>query len=459
MISFSLSELCIFANYKLSGEDKQINKVSTDSRDCKDALFVALVGERFDGHDFIAKAIENGAVAVLCSKVVNNLPNGTSAVLCDDTQKALGYCSYLVRRKFKGAIASLTGSCGKTTVKEFTNSILSENGNSMCTFGNFNNDIGVPLTLLRLDNTYDFAVVEQGASHLYDIAHTCEFLKADTALINNVGSAHIEGFGSQDGVYHGKSEILDDVLSRGKKAVVPSDSPYADRWRSDFAAAFRSGNLLTFGTNDNDFVKVSSIKQNEDSLSFDITTQESSFSTTMNVIGLHNAYNAAAACALSLISGAKNSTLKTGLEKASSLKGRLTVTNHANMTVIDDAYNASYNAVIAGIDTLSAYKGHRVLVFGDMGELGDSAVSLHEKVGEYALAKVDEILCVGELSKSTCSIAKQISKHFKNREDLVKYALTLIGRYEHVTFLVKGSHSMHMDEIVERINKSGERTC
>ena len=113
MISFSLSELCIFANYKLSGEDKQINKVSTDSRDCKDALFVALAGERFDGHDFIAKAIENGAVAVLCSKVANNLPNGISAVLCDDTQKALGYCSYLVRRKFKGTIASLTGSCGK----------------------------------------------------------------------------------------------------------------------------------------------------------------------------------------------------------------------------------------------------------------------------------------------------------------------------------------------------------
>lgn len=457
MISFKLSELAVYGNYKLTGGDLAVNKVSTDSRDCKGAVFVALKGEKFDGHDYIEKAIAGGADAVVSSKVLDDkITSKVPVVLCDDTQKALGYCGYLVRRQCKAKIASLTGSCGKTTVKEFTHSILSLNGNSMCTNGNFNNDIGVPLTLLRLDNTLDYAVIEQGASHLFDISHTCEFVKADTALINNVGGAHIEGFGSYDGVYKGKTEILENVLSTGGIGVVPSESKYITRWQSDFKAAFNQGKLFTFGPNATDFVQYCNVKDAKDGVSFTICTQGKSFDIKMNVIGAHNASNAAAACALALITGAKVDTLEQGLKNASSMKGRLYVHNFKNMCLIDDAYNASYNAVIAAIETLSLYEGYKVMIFGDMGELGDAAIELHEKVGELAKGKVDEILCVGELTKYTCKSAGNKAKHFNCQSDLVQCARELIQKHSFTSFLVKGSHSMHMDNISKELISAGE---
>lgn len=458
MISFKLSELAVYANYKLLGADREISAVSTDSRNCKDALFVALVGERFDGHDFIEKAIDNGAVAVVSSKVLpENVVNKVPVVLCNDTQKALGYCGYLVRRQSKAKIASLTGSCGKTTVKEFTHSILSLCGKSMCTNGNFNNDIGVPLTLLRLEKDTEFAVIEQGASHLFDIAHTCEFVKADTAIINNVGGAHIEGFGSYDGVYKGKSEILEDVLSRGGMAAVPSDNKYFERWKSDYKSAFASGKLLSFGSHEFDFVRFSNVKNSADGLSFTLTCPNQSFDISMNVMGAHNASNAAAACTLALISGADEAKLKEGLLSSGAIKGRLFANTFSNMSVIDDAYNASYNAVIAALDTLNLQTGHKVMILGDMGELGDAAIELHESVGEHAASKVDELLCVGPLTEHTCKKAGNKAKHFNCHADLVKYARTVINNHPYTSFLVKGSHSMHMEEITKELIALGAK--
>lgn len=452
MINFKLSHLAIFGNYKLIGFDQDISALSTDSRACQGALFVALIGQRFDGHDYIVKAIENGAKAILCSKPFDfeKYPN-ISVVLCEDTQKALGECAYLVRRQCKGKIASLTGSCGKTTVKEFTHSILSLNGKSMCTNGNFNNDIGVPLTLLRLESDTDFAVIEQGASHLFDIAHTCRFVKADTALINNVGGAHIEGFGSYDGVYKGKSEILEDVLSNGGMAVVPSDSQYFTRWQSDYKSAFLQGKLFSFGSHDFDLVQYSEVQSSLNGIRFKLKTPNDKFNLSMNLIGAHNASNAAAAAALALITGAKEESIKLGLEKASSMQGRLFVHQFKNMNLIDDAYNASFNAVLAAIDTLSLYEGHRVLVFGDMGELGEAAIELHQKVGKYADGKIDEILALGDLTKATCQSCANKSSHFNCKSDLVQYAVKLLEKYPKVTFLVKGSHFMHMDEISKEL--------
>ncbi len=456
MISFKLSELAVFANYKLIGKDCEINAVSTDSRKCKNALFVALIGERFDGHDFIAKAIENGACAVVSSKVLpQEISSKIPVILCGDTQKALGYCAYLVRRKSKAKIASLTGSCGKTTVKEFTHAILSLCGKSMCTNGNFNNDIGVPLTLLRLEEDTDFAVIEQGASHLFDIAHTCEFVKADTAIINNVGGAHIEGFGSYDGVYKGKSEILEDVLSRGGRAAVPSDNKYFERWKSDYKSAFANGSLVSFGSHDFDFVRFSNVHNSNEGLSFNLKAPNSSFDITMNVMGAHNASNAAAACTLALLSGADESKLKEGLLSAGAIEGRLFANTFKKMSVIDDAYNASYNAVISALDTLSIQKGHKVMIFGDMGELGDAAVELHESVGETASQKVDELLCVGPLTEYTCKKAGNIAKHFNCHSDLVQYARNIVNNFPYTSFLVKGSHSMHMEEITKELNALG----
>lgn len=450
VIDFKLSELAAAAGARLIGSDATVTKVATDSRKCEGALFIALKGERFDAHDFIESAVKNGAAAVGVSRDLGiklNVP----VVMCEDTLRLLGLCGQLVRQQSKARIVSLTGSCGKTTVKELTTLILSENGRTIATSGNFNNDVGVPLTLLRIEPDTEFAVIEQGASHLGDIRRTCEFVKADTALINNVGGAHIEGFGSFEGVYQGKSEILDDVLSRGGSAVIPSDSTWYERWQYDYASAIASGKLKTFGSSQKDFVRVANIKSTRDSVSFDITACDRQFSVSLNMMGEHNAYNAAAACALSLISGAIAASLKAGLAKASNMKGRLFLKDLGSFTLIDDAYNASFNAVLAAVDALSRCEGRRILIFGDMGELGAEAESLHSKVGAYAKDRIDEIWCVGKQTMATVRAAESKGRHFDTKEELTEAALSLIKDGTYCSFLIKGSHAMHMEEITDRL--------
>jgi UDP-N-acetylmuramoyl-tripeptide--D-alanyl-D-alanine ligase len=457
MISFTLKDLATLGNYVLKGQDMTITEVSTDSRNTKDALFVALKGEHFDGHDFIEKALDGGACAVLSEKPLpQHIEARTSVIYTHSTLEAYGYCGLLVRRQCHAKIASLTGSCGKTTVKEFTHAILQKCGKSLCTEGNFNNDVGVPKTLLRLDDSYDYAVIEQGASHLFDIAHTCEFVRADTALINNVGEAHIEGFGSYDGVYKGKSEILESVLSRGGTAVVPYDSKYYARWESDYRSAFRMGKLFTFGTSENSLVRISDIDDRRDGVCCTLSIKGEQFPVKLQTVGVHNAFNAAAAAALAHISGAGTEAICEGLRGAGTLRGRLTIKEYQGFTVIDDAYNASFNAVIAAINTLKLYPGKRVMIFGDMGELGDAAVSLHRQVGECALENIDEILCVGPLTQYTCESAARIAKHFNDSQDLVQYTRDLIARNHEICFLIKGSHAMHMDKITEALCAIGE---
>ena len=177
----------------------------------------------------------------------------------------------------------------------------------------------------------------------------------------------------------------------------------------------------------------------------------------MNVMGAHNASNAAAACTLALISGADEAKLKEGLLSSGAIKGRLFANTFSNMSVIDDAYNASYNAVIAALDTLNLQTGHKVMIFGDMGELGDAAIELHESVGEHAASKVDELLCVGPLTEHTCKKAGNKAKHFNCHADLVKYARTVINNHPYTSFLVKGSHSMHMEEITKELIALGAK--
>lgn len=462
MIPFKLRELCASAKGSLSGDDLTVNAVATDSRKTAGALFIALKGERFDGHDFLDKAIAGGAVALgvsrepdksildLCSQ------RHISVLRCADTLRLLGLSGKIVRDKSRAHVVSLTGSCGKTTVKELTALILSKKGRTLATAGNFNNDIGVPLTLLNLEQDTEFAVIEQGASHPQDIARTCEFVGSEVALINNAGSAHIEGFGSLRGVYLGKSEILQDVFSRGGIGIVPSDSNWIDDWKSDFNSQLREGRLLTFGSSEDDFVTVSGIKTTLDGVSCKIKAQGYEFSVTLPLLGAHNAMNAAAACALALKAGADVSMLKDGLLSYKPMAGRLCVKKFSGFTLIDDAYNASFNSVIAALDVLSQCEGRRVFIFGDMGELGSEAVSLHEKVGVHARHCVDELWCLGSLSEHTCKAFGAGAVHFASHEELIKVALDLASSSSYASFLVKGSHAMHMDLVNNALIKSGE---
>ncbi|MDD6319093.1 MAG: UDP-N-acetylmuramoyl-tripeptide--D-alanyl-D-alanine ligase [Succinatimonas hippei] len=455
MIEFKLSELSSECGGTLGGSDLEVKAVSTDSRSCSGALFVALTGERFDGHDFIKKAVENGAVAVVVSKDIPKC--GVSVVKCADTVRALGTCGRLVRMRSKAKVASLTGSCGKTTVKELTAGILSKSGPTIATSGNFNNDIGVPLTLLRLERDTRFAVIEQGASHPHDIERTCEFVKADTALINNAGAAHIEGFGSLRGVYEGKSEILQDVLGRGGIGAVPSDSNWTESWKSDFASAFNDGRLVTFGTHETDLVRVSSIETSQTGISFhiDVPSQNKGFDAALPLLGAHNAMNAAAACALALITGAPYENLKPGLLQGAPMRGRLFMQTHGDLSLIDDAYNASFNAVIAALDVLSNAQGQRIMVFGDMGELGSEALNLHRQVGEHARGRCDLFLCAGPLAKATADAYGDGAEHFGSVDELILRVEKLVSSGGKKCFLVKGSHAMGMDRVNDAVRRAG----
>ncbi len=462
MIPFQLKDLCSSAQGVLSGDDLCIEAVTTDSRKAAGALFIALKGERFDGHDFLDKAIDGGAVALGVSKelddsIKNLCQQKHIAILkCSDTLRLLGLAGKTVRDQSKAKVVSLTGSCGKTTVKELTALILAKKGKTLATAGNFNNDVGVPLTLLNLEQDTEFAVIEQGASHPQDIARTCEFVGSEVALINNAGSAHIEGFGSLRGVYLGKSEILQDVFSRGGIGIVPSASNWIDAWKSDFKNELQDGRLITFGLADDDFVKVSNIKTTLDGVECSLKAQGYEFAVKLPLLGAHNALNAAAACALALKAGAEVSMLKDGLLSYRPMAGRLCVKKFAGFTLIDDAYNASFNSVIAALDVLAQGEGRRVFIFGDMGELGSEAIALHEKVGAHAKLCVDELWCLGRLSEHSCKAFGAKAVHFESHETLIKAALELASSNTYASFLVKGSHAMHMDLINNALIKSGE---
>ena len=482
MISFTLAQLARLA--RITGDNTKIDAVTTNSKQIgPNCLFVPLKGARFDGHDFIADAIASGAVAYASSQEPS--VSGAVKVACPDTLRLLGKCGQLVRRQSNALVAAITGSCGKTTVKEMTAAILSQCGPTLYTHGNYNNDVGVPLTLLELTSEHQYAVIEQGASHLLDIARTAEFVESDFALITNVGAAHIEGFGSQAGVYQGKSEILANLFSRFAElnhdgglprgrgiGIVPADSPWWPHWQSDFATHFKQGQLLSFGEAADATMRVSNISAEGTRLSFTLSCTEPGLELnehiTLNTLGRHNAINAAGAALLARVMGASPEHIVAGLSQSTGLSGRLTPQTFAcGLTVIDDAYNASFNAVLAALATLEQCEGFRIMVFGDMGELGAEAAELHYQVGKAALERVDAFLALGPLSQEAMHAIEQAgmtpllaqSSHSASHEVLLARLTALIKAQltqgHKVTCLVKGSHAMHMDQIVTALQQLG----
>jgi len=450
MISTSLYAIAQLLNSKVKGSDSVIDSISTDTRTLHhSSLFIALVGDKFDAHNFCQQAKENGATALLVNR---ELPVELPQIIVDDTRLALGKLASWVHRECNIKTLAITGSCGKTTVKEMVASILRQKGRVLATAGNFNNDIGVPLTLLRSKPEFDYAVIELGANHLGEIAYTTALVKPSVALVNNVAAAHLEGFGSIDGVKRAKGEIYQG-LSMGDTAIINLDSHGNDDWTDvlvnkkvrSFSVADHSAHFYASG------VHLDPLGYAK----FLMHTPIGDMDVRLSVIGKHNVSNALAAAALSIEFGASLSDVVTGLSTVVNVKGRVEVKSlSGNITLIDDSYNASVPAMKAAVDLLSTFKGTKWLVLGYMAELGQESLELHRQLGEYAAQfSFDNVLTFGQETEIISKICH--GQNFSTHNELIDYMeqhLQKTSEQAH-TVLIKGANGARMSVVVEALKE------
>jgi len=444
-----LHEAALALDARAVGSDVECNAVSSDSRALPaGCLFVALKGPRFDGHAYAAQALREGAAAVMVAASANL--DASPALVVDDTRIGLGRLAAWQRSRMPARLAAITGSNGKTTVKEMLAAIcVAAAGESavLATAGNLNNDIGMPLTLLKLAPQHRYAAIEMGMNHPGEIATLSEIAHPDVALVNNALRAHLEGLGSVAAVARAKGEIYAG-LKEGGIAIVNADDPHADLWRK-MAGGHQ---VLSFG-----FAEGADVHITPDASRLTLKTPAGRIETTLRVPGIHNLRNAAAAAAAALALGISVDAVARGLAAYAGSKGRLQV--HPcilGATLIDDTYNANPDSVAAAIQVLAARPGLRILVLGDMGELGATAAALHREVGERARAAgIDRLLCLGELSLNTVQGFGKGAMHFERIEELlaeIECALDV-----DVTVLVKGSRFMKMERVVQSFMEN--QTC
>ncbi len=451
-MSFAFSKVAPRLGALATDVDVTFDTVATDTRQLKPGdLFVALIGENFDGHRFVDSAQQKGACGAVVSKpVATSLP----LLQVQDTLKALGDLGKLVRETFNGCMVALTGSSGKTTVKEMVYSILQEVGPTLATAKNYNNEVGVPLTLMQLNSSYSYAVLELGARKRGDIAYLRDLVSPDVVLVNNVMSAHIEGFGSLDNVALAKGEIYDNLLPQAK-AILNSDEMYCDQWRHQIRAA----EIITYSMNSSakaDFYAASVIELPNHHIAFELFSPLGEVTIQLNAIGQHNVSNALAAAAASYAAGADLAQIKIGLEKFCSVEGRLyLVEGIASSQVVDDSYNANPGSVRSAIDTIANWPGEKVLVLGDMAELGDEAERLHREIGGYSAGKIDSLISVGNLSEAASKRFGQKGLHFADHASLVDHCKSIATNK--TIFLVKGSRSSMMEKVVQALTALEEQ--
>ena len=448
-----LSDLAALLQGQLHGSDALIASVSTDSRNLRAGdLFVALRGPNFDGHAYLPQARERGAAAALVSRVSDDpLPQ----IVVADTRLGLGRLAAAVRAELSIPVLAVTGSNGKTTVKEMLSAILARRGAVLATRGNLNNDIGVPLTLLRLRPEHRYAVIEMGANHPGEIAYIAGLAAPTVAVVTNAGPAHLEGFGSLEGVARAKGELYQN-LAKGGVAVINADDTYAALWRELAANCHQ----ISFGVQATADVSASaeSIQphmQNSSSvMQFTLRTPDGERSIALPLPGRHNVMNALAASAAALAAGAHLDDIKQGLEAMTPVAGRLQLrVGLRGAHVIDDTYNANPASLQAGLDVLATCAGEKWLVLGDMGELGGDSAELHVKAGQQARAAgIDHLFAIGAQS---CGAAQAFgdAQHFESVEALI--VALRVGLRPDVNVLVKGSRFMHMERVVEALLNGG----
>lgn len=438
---------------QLLGADAAFRKLSTDTRLIGPGdAYLALVGERFDGNDFVAQAAESGAAAAIVSRdAESNLP----LLKVADTHMALAGIARENRLRSEAKVIALTGSQGKTTVKEMLAAILQLDASTLYTQANLNNTIGVPLTLLQLESTHRYAVLEMGANASGEIAFSVAAALPHIALITNASDAHIEGFGSLQGIVRAKGEILDTLGVEGT-AILNADDPNVNDW---ITRAGESNIVLFSFANERGqsayFARQVTLAENG-RVSFMLHSPLGEVEINLQMLGKHNVFNAVAAAAAAIEAGASLSAVQKGLSSVAPVSGRLNpVRGVRGSLLIDDSYNASPSSFRAAIDVLMTCRGQKVLLAGDMKELGPDEASAHAEVGSYArLVGVEKLLAVGELSRETVAAFGEGATHFATQEQLINACEAMAG--DQMTFLVKGSRGAKMDIVVDALSEKGD---
>lgn len=438
-----LSEVMAPLDARLIAGDARFNGVSIDSRAIQAGqLFVALTGPRFDGHDYLNEVAAKGAVAALVEREV---PDSTlPQLLVKDTRLALGQLGALNRGAFTRPVAAVTGSSGKTTVKEMLASILRTRGPVLATRGNLNNDLGAPLTLLELAPEHSAAVIELGASRIGEIAYTVAMTRPHVAIINNAGTAHVGEFGGPEKIVEAKGEILEGLDSTGI-AVLNLDDKAFSIWK----ARADGRQVLSFALNNSaaDFHASDIGRDARGCPSFKLHSPKGVETVQLNLLGTHNVANALAAAAAAHAMGVSLFGIATGLNAVQPVKGRTVAQLAKNgMRVIDDTYNANPTSMCAAVDILAGFSGRTVLVLGDIGELGEWAEQGHREVGAYAAGKVSALYAVGPMMAHAVAAFGEHARHFASQADLI--AALNVEQDPNTTILIKGSRSAVMENIV-----------
>lgn len=442
---FRLATLAADCGGRLVGTDRDIARVHTDTRSLATGdLFVALRGERFDGNTFAAQALQAGAAAALVERD-DALPPGTSGIVVADSRVALAAMARAHRLRIAPLVLGVTGSNGKTTVKEMLASILRcAHGDAavLATEGNLNNDIGLPLTLLRLEPAHRYAVCEMGMNHAGEIARLCAIAVPDIGVVNNAGTAHLENLGSLEGIARAKGELVEGLAATGTAVL-----PQTDRWLPLWQQLAGARDTLRFGL-DPAAELVGEVLPDG---TLRLRHGDSRASCHLSTPGTHNAHNACAAIAAALVAGVSLTQAALALEGFSGTRGRLQSKRSASgAIVIDDTYNANPDSAKAAIAVLAATPAPRILVLGDMGELGPDAAAMHHEVGAAARAAgLETLFALGELSQQTVTGFGTGGAHFGSHAELIDALRERLT--PNTTVLVKGSRFMRMEQVVDAL--------
>ncbi len=443
-----LAQISQAVNGQLIGSDIVLSGVTTDTRgDCQGELFIALKGDRFDAHDFVSDAQQAGAAAVLIDhEVESSLPK----VLVTDTHQALKEFAAWWRAQFVIPVIGVTGSVGKTTVKEMLGCIFAEIGKGVVTKGNLNNEIGLPLTVLRLRQDDQYAILEMGMNHAGEISRLTNIAKPTIAMVNNAAAAHLENLETVEGVAKAKGEIFEGLSDDGV-AVINADDQYADLWRE----LIGQRQMMSFGLSKEADISAE-YQLTQSGLRLQVKTSAKSFKVELATLGKHNVSNVLAAIAVAISANIPVDIIRGGLSKYRPLGGRLNADSVAGVALIDDTYNANPASMQAAIEVLAQYN-NSILIVGDMGELGDSVETAHRQVGEYASANnIDYLYACGDFSRLVVNGFSGRGQSFKTQDELlVRLSENIHSKISksNTAILVKGSRFARMENVVKHLNQ------